>query len=593
MPAWSARLNEFLLDTKMSELGCSTISATPTDFKVGEAVTHMHFQTLDPFNIYADNFDLSLLPQDCATSNENIPTIVYQYTGLTPTTTPTPEIKVEHTWPTNTITDIKQEQNYLTNYEQQTQQQQFTKTSNQLIPPPPYPHIYPTPQSSPAQSDYAFPHTPFNSCYESLSSSRTSLFSSSPCPSIDTSAIKQELHILPPSPPESNCEAPSPQSTTSNADIKTEPFDTETESLIDLNTYLSSANQSQPSDQAKLQQQDHQVLREYLVDDSFQRKHNLKPLALESFIGGLEEVRSDIDSVISLALDHAKREVDEICAKLQISKDPNTWSATQVHSWLRSTIAQYKLQQIDNLETIFIENGSALVLLSEEEFMRRVPEGGSTLHAKLEIWKLAYLDSYQNNILPQQQQVHHQQQHQLPLQQQLQLQSTENNSVIGSTQLLQSNIWNMDYNMNIDEESEDEDEIIPTTSNGLQMPTTTNSGTTATTTTTGTTETKRSGVVGGRSGGSHIHLWQFLKELLSEPHINGTAIRWIDRSKGIFKIEDSVRVAKLWGRRKNRPAMNYDKLSRSIRQYYKKGIMKKTERSQRLVYQFCHPYHLQ
>jgi len=92
------------------------------------------------------------------------------------------------------------------------------------------------------------------------------------------------------------------------------------------------------------------------------------------------------------------------------------------------------------------------------------------------------------------------------------------------------------------------------------------------------------------SGGSHTHLWQFLKELLSKPAINGSAIRWVDRSKGIFKIEDSVRVARLWGRRKNRPAMNYDKLSRSIRQYYKKGIMKKTERSQRLVYQFCAPY---
>lgn len=93
---------------------------------------------------------------------------------------------------------------------------------------------------------------------------------------------------------------------------------------------------------------------------------------------------------------------------------------------------------------------------------------------------------------------------------------------------------------------------------------------------------------GGQS--SHIHLWQFLKELLASPQIHGTAIRWLDRTKGIFKIEDSVRVARLWGRRKNRPAMNYDKLSRSIRQYYKKGIMKKTERSQRLVYQFCHPY---
>lgn len=97
---------------------------------------------------------------------------------------------------------------------------------------------------------------------------------------------------------------------------------------------------------------------------------------------------------------------------------------------------------------------------------------------------------------------------------------------------------------------------------------------------------------GSGTTSSHIHLWQFLKELLASPQTHGTAIRWLDRTKGIFKIEDSVRVARLWGTRKNRPAMNYDKLSRSIRQYYKKGIMKKTERSQRLVYQFCHPYSL-
>lgn len=97
---------------------------------------------------------------------------------------------------------------------------------------------------------------------------------------------------------------------------------------------------------------------------------------------------------------------------------------------------------------------------------------------------------------------------------------------------------------------------------------------------------------GSRTTGSHIHLWQFLKELLASPQMHGSCIRWLDRGKGVFKIEDSVRVAKLWGKRKNRPAMNYDKLSRSIRQYYKKGIMKKTERSQRLVYQFCHPYSL-
>ncbi|KXJ76136.1 hypothetical protein RP20_CCG010293 [Aedes albopictus] len=117
-------------------------------------------------------------------------------------------------------------------------------------------------------------------------------------------------------------------------------------------------------------------------------------------------------------------------------------------------------------------------------------------------------------------------------------------------------------------------------------------GGTTPSTSAGAPNTSSTGTGKPRQGGSHIHLWQFLKELLATPDQHGTAIRWIDRTKGVFKIEDSVRVARLWGRRKNRPAMNYDKLSRSIRQYYKKGIMQKTERSQRLVYQFCHPYSL-
>lgn len=95
---------------------------------------------------------------------------------------------------------------------------------------------------------------------------------------------------------------------------------------------------------------------------------------------------------------------------------------------------------------------------------------------------------------------------------------------------------------------------------------------------------------GQRQPKQTIHLWQFLKELLEDPESYQPCIKWIDRNRGIFKIEDSSKVAKLWGRRKNRPAMNYDKLSRSVRQYYKKGIIKKTEHSKRLVYQFCPPY---
>ncbi|XP_065318139.1 transcription factor ets-4-like isoform X2 [Gordionus sp. m RMFG-2023] len=90
----------------------------------------------------------------------------------------------------------------------------------------------------------------------------------------------------------------------------------------------------------------------------------------------------------------------------------------------------------------------------------------------------------------------------------------------------------------------------------------------------------------------NTHLWFFLKELLDNSELYGNYLRWSDREKAIFRIYNSYEVAKLWGKRKNRPAMNYDKLSRSLRQYYKKGIMRKTKRSQRLVYQFVGKYAL-
>lgn len=107
----------------------------------------------------------------------------------------------------------------------------------------------------------------------------------------------------------------------------------------------------------------------------------------------------------------------------------------------------------------------------------------------------------------------------------------------------------------------------------------------------GTIITKIEGNKTGKRGHKQtIHLWQFLRELLHSEATKDNCIRWINEKDGIFKIEDSKTVAKLWGQRKNRPAMNYDKLSRSVRQYYKKGIIKKTQNSKRLVYQFCAGY---
>jgi len=48
-------------------------------------------------------------------------------------------------------------------------------------------------------------------------------------------------------------------------------------------------------------------------------------------------------------------------------------------------------------------------------------------------------------------------------------------------------------------------------------------------------------------------------------------IEWTRKSAAEFKLLDPEEVARLWGVQKNRPTMNYDKLSRSLRYYYEKG----------------------
>ncbi|KAG7248951.1 hypothetical protein CRUP_034534, partial [Coryphaenoides rupestris] len=70
-----------------------------------------------------------------------------------------------------------------------------------------------------------------------------------------------------------------------------------------------------------------------------------------------------------------------------------------------------------------------------------------------------------------------------------------------------------------------------------------------------------------------LQLWQFLVTLLDNP-ANGHFIAWTGRNME-FKLIEPEEVARRWGMQKNRPAMNYDKLSRSLRYYYEKGIMQK------------------
>uniref|UniRef100_A0A7E4UZW5 DNA-binding protein D-ETS-4 n=1 Tax=Panagrellus redivivus TaxID=6233 RepID=A0A7E4UZW5_PANRE len=98
--------------------------------------------------------------------------------------------------------------------------------------------------------------------------------------------------------------------------------------------------------------------------------------------------------------------------------------------------------------------------------------------------------------------------------------------------------------------------------------------------------------VGYNRNSGTVHLWHFIRELLDQPKQYSSCVRWVDREEGTFKIESSHHLARFWGQRKNRSQMNYDKLSRSLRQYYKKGIIQKPEKKQRLVYKFLPPYNL-
>ncbi|XP_069014903.1 protein C-ets-1-like [Embiotoca jacksoni] len=90
-------------------------------------------------------------------------------------------------------------------------------------------------------------------------------------------------------------------------------------------------------------------------------------------------------------------------------------------------------------------------------------------------------------------------------------------------------------------------------------------------------------ILAGYTGSGPIQLWQFLLELLTDRNCQ-SCISWTGDGWE-FKLTDPDEVALLWGRRKNKPKMNYEKLSRGLRYYYDKNIIRKTA-GKRYVYRF-------
>ncbi|KAL4233181.1 sequence-specific DNA binding [Mactra antiquata] len=77
-----------------------------------------------------------------------------------------------------------------------------------------------------------------------------------------------------------------------------------------------------------------------------------------------------------------------------------------------------------------------------------------------------------------------------------------------------------------------------------------------------------------------ILLWKFILDELRKPEC--THIQWENESLGTFKFVDTVECSRRWGQMKNTNTMTFEKLSRSIRYYYKDGLMRRN--GLRLVY---------
>lgn len=243
----------------------------------------------------------------------------------------------------------------------------------------------------------------------------------------------------------------------------------------------------------------------------------------------------------SKAISECVMEIESTCRCLCISHDPLDWTPNQVQMWI---VWQCRRDNVPppNME-FFKFSGTELCALSEEYFKTYAPQNASVLFSRLDIWRSVAQQTTQS-FAPQ---LSH-----IPVPR-----SPTVSPIPDSVSTSPSPQFR-------DEESQPSTPSYYKSEDLDRLP----------------AETMH-------HHRQTIQLWQFLKLLLEDGHYTD-CIRWVDHSRGIFKIENSTRVAKLWGKRKNRPAMNYDKLSRSIRQYYKKNIIKKTEHSKRLVYQFCH-----
>ncbi|XP_052243223.1 transcription factor ets-4-like isoform X2 [Dreissena polymorpha] len=88
-----------------------------------------------------------------------------------------------------------------------------------------------------------------------------------------------------------------------------------------------------------------------------------------------------------------------------------------------------------------------------------------------------------------------------------------------------------------------------------------------------------------KRGAKNILLWKFLLEELRNSGVRSAHIKWENEQEGTFKFVDTTECSRRWGQMKKKADMNFEKLSRGIRHYYRDGLMSRKD-GIRLVYKF-------
>ncbi|VDO91772.1 unnamed protein product [Heligmosomoides polygyrus] len=265
-----------------------------------------------------------------------------------------------------------------------------------------------------------------------------------------------------------------------------------------------------------------------------------------------------------LILRHLIQDISTTCAKLGLPTDAQNWTQEHGSRWISEMCQQFSLTP--PRQTYL--SGRVLLSMTQKDFVALAPEGGDTLYAQLQLWKTGresflWKKNMMNGVTDKERLRNYPndaQQNQCAVAGG----ATDAHNFFGNGILPSPSDSDRSSNASM----HDREFIADLTlcfvltafhDRSYQTP---------------PSEEQRPSPFPRHSG--TVHLWHFIRELLDHPNKQyGSCVRWVDRDEGTFKIESSHHLARFWGQRKNRAQMNYDKLSRSLRQYYKKAPKKK------------------